>query len=111
MGGHPAADPGLFRRGRPGHLRHDSQKLQRFVGEVLAGVSLDGPVEFARVSAGIARGSIGLCATQFGIGQPHHQSRAGDVVHRRSLMRSHANANNHDRVVLEFDLGTAGTGR
>ena len=52
------------------------------------------PMPDAPVRAGISQAHIG---------EPDHQPRTRDVVHRRPFMGRHVHANDGDRVVLEFD--------
>jgi hypothetical protein len=43
------------------------------------------------------------------IGQPHHEPGSRDIVHRRLLVRRHADADDDHGIVLEFDLGIGRT--
>lgn len=80
------------------------------MGEVLAGVALyRHPVEFSRAPVGFVRGSIRMCVSQMRIGQPHHEPGSRDIVHRRLLVRRHADADDDHGIVLEFDLGIGRT--
>jgi|SRR6516225_10599940 len=68
------------------------------------------PSRFPRAPMRLIRAAVGMRVAQVGVGKPHHQPCAGDVVHRRLLMWRHAHPHDDDGFVFEFDFGVGETG-
>jgi len=92
-------------------FRHDGQKFQWLVREILPGMSLNrNPVYVPGAPANVISTAVSMRVAQVCIRQPDHQSRARNVVHRRLLAWRHADANDDDGFILKFDHGIGGAG-